>query len=322
MRIFLLFVVVYSYIFADAHIFVYHRFDDARHKSTSTSNEELRREFRYLKDNGYKVVPLKSIVDKLKAHESIPDNWVALTIDDSYKSFYQNGLPVFREFGYPFTLFVYVKATDKKYGDFMSWSEVREAKKYGEIQLHSYDHPHLVSLSDDDIIKDTKKAQEIFTKQMGYKATYYAYPFGEYNDRVKKAFVDMGYESVLNQNSGAIDSKSDVYDIDRTALVGKVNLKSKLRIKSLNAEVIIPKEYPQDKILKQIKAKVDKKYKSVEVYVTDHGWKRVKVKDGIVTYNLNKKLKKSRVRLIIKANNSTMTTKILVKGDKNVRKYL
>jgi peptidoglycan/xylan/chitin deacetylase (PgdA/CDA1 family) len=322
MRIFLLLIIISSYIFASSHIFVYHRFGDVKYKSTSTSVKELRKEFNYLKDNGYTVVPLKKIVDKLRAKQDIPDKWVALTIDDSYKSFYQNGLPIFKEFGYPFTLFVYVKATDKRYGDFMTWEQVRDAKKYGDIQLHSYSHPHLVSLSDEEIIKDTKKAQKIFKKEMGYDATYYAYPFGEYNDRVKSIFKSLGFESILNQNSGAVDSKSDVYDIDRIAMVGKVNLKPKLRINALNAQIMSPKAYPADKMLKEIKAKVDKSIKSVEVYVTDYGWKRVKVKDGILTYKLNKKLKKSRVRVIIKANNSKMTTKILVKGDKNARKYL
>lgn len=59
------------------------------------------------------MVPLEKIIEKLKRKETIPSNWVALTIDDAYKSFYTQGLPLFKEYNYPFTLYVYVKATQK-----------------------------------------------------------------------------------------------------------------------------------------------------------------------------------------------------------------
>jgi peptidoglycan/xylan/chitin deacetylase (PgdA/CDA1 family) len=296
-------------------MFVYHRFGDSKHKSTSTSIKELRSEFEYFKSNGYKVVKLDDIITKLKSNQDIPDNWVVLTIDDSYKSFYQNGLPIFKEYNYPFTLFVYIKATDKRYGDFMSWDQLRETKKYGDIQLHSYSHPHLVSSSDTKIKRDTQKAFDIFVKEMGYKPKYYAYPYGEFDDRVKEIIKSFGFEAVLNQNSGAINKNSNRFDIDRIALTGDNNIKQKLKTNSLNAKFISPKAYPKDSILKTIQATVDDSYKSVEVYITDYGWQRVKVNGGKIELTLNKKLKKNRVRLIIKAKNSTISTKILVKGD-------
>ena len=48
---------------ADAHIFVYHRFVDNRHPSTSTSLSELGKEFNYFKNNSYKVVKLETLVN-------------------------------------------------------------------------------------------------------------------------------------------------------------------------------------------------------------------------------------------------------------------
>lgn len=48
---------------ADAHIFVYHRFVDTRHPSTSTSLSELGKEFNYFKNNSYKVVKLETLVN-------------------------------------------------------------------------------------------------------------------------------------------------------------------------------------------------------------------------------------------------------------------
>ncbi len=60
----------------------------------------LRPEFNYLKKHNYRVVTLDDFVKKIEANEKIPDNWVAFTIDDGFKSFYTHGLKVFKEYNY------------------------------------------------------------------------------------------------------------------------------------------------------------------------------------------------------------------------------
>ena len=137
MKYFLLLCLSYLYLNSNGHIFVYHRFGDSKHESTNTSIKELEQQFDYLKRNNYEVVALSKMIDKLSKKENIPDNWVAFTIDDAYKSFYHNGLEIFKKYNYPFTLFVYVEATDKKYGDFMNGDELQVASKYGEVDVHA-----------------------------------------------------------------------------------------------------------------------------------------------------------------------------------------
>ena len=44
--------------------------------------------------------------------------------------------------------------------------------------------------------------------------------------------------SILNQNNGSVNINSDVYDLNRVALVGKVDLKEKLKYKTLAANCI------------------------------------------------------------------------------------
>ena len=74
MKYFLLLCLSYLYLNANAHIFIYHRFGDSKHESTNTSLEELEKEFIYFKNNGYEVVPLTKIIDKLKRKEEIAEN--------------------------------------------------------------------------------------------------------------------------------------------------------------------------------------------------------------------------------------------------------
>lgn len=76
-----------TFALADAHILVYHRFDEPRHASTDISIQNLRAQFEYFKNNGYEVVKLSRLVDAVNAGEPIPDNWIVITIDDGYKAF-------------------------------------------------------------------------------------------------------------------------------------------------------------------------------------------------------------------------------------------
>jgi len=314
MKYLFLLVISFSYIFANAHIFVYHRFADERYKSADTTLKELTRQFEYFKSNNYTVVPLSKILDKLEKNEEIPKKWIALTIDDAYKSFYDNGLEVFKKYNYPFSLYVYVEATQKHYGDYMSWDQIKEASKYGEIGLHSYSHPRLQNLSQKEIIEDTKKAFDIFVKNTGIKPKTYAYPYGEFTEDVKKTLKNnFSFRAILNQNTGSVNSKTDIFDIPRIALVGDVNINHKLRYKTFDAEWIEPKMFPKDGILRNITAKVDKKYTSLKLYITGEGWRDVEVNDGLVDIKLNLYLKRARSRVMIGPDVFTISNNIINK---------
>ena len=314
MRYLLLIVISYSYLFANAHIFVYHRFGDDSHRSTNTSIKELEKEFEYFKSNNYKVVPLEKIIEKINLKQDIPDNWIALTIDDAYKSFFTHGLDIFKKYNYPFTLYVYTQATNHKYGDFMTWEQVKEASKYGSIGLHSYSHPHLTHLSNKEIYKDTKKAYDIFTKKMGYTPKTYAYPYGEYSARVHKQLQIFNFDAILNQSTGSITKKTNTQDLHRAALVGNVNIEQKLRYKTFDVQWIAPLSFPENGILSNIQAKVNPKYKKLKLYITGEGWRDIKVNNGIINLKLNTYLKKARTRIMLGPDVFTISNNIIIKS--------
>ncbi|MEA3373983.1 MAG: polysaccharide deacetylase family protein [Campylobacterota bacterium] len=300
MRKFLFLALLPLLLWGDAHIFVYHRFGDPKHASTNTSIEVLRAEFEYFKKHGYEVISLKQLSDAFKQGKPIKENWVVLTIDDSYKSFYNNGLPLFKEYGYPFTLFIYIEAIDKKYNDFMTWEQIRETKKYGEIGLHSYGHHHMVSMTPEAIRKDTQKGFDSFFDHLGEKPKYYAYPFGEYDQKVRTEIESFGFDLIINQNSGAVDHQSDPNDLDRTALTGENLVAQKLRIKTLPTTWISPKGWPENGKLKSIHATIPPDIKHLEYYLSGHGWQRTKAENGIVNTDVNLSLKFKRSRLFLK----------------------
>ncbi|CAA6818221.1 MAG: Polysaccharide deacetylase [uncultured Sulfurovum sp.] len=290
---------------ADGHIFVYHRFDDNRYPSTNISTKELRKEFRYLKKNGYKVVPLIDIITKVNANEEVPKNWVAFTIDDGFKSFYTHGLSVFKEFNYPFTLFIAVKYTEKNYKDYVTWKQLKTIAKYGDIEFHSYGHGHFGQMSNEAIIKDMDKGLALMKKHLNYEPNLFVYPYGEYDDRVAEVIKPYGFKAVFNQNIGAVHGVcSDANDIDRSAVVGSNAHDFKLYLKFqelCGVSFQQPSVYPKNKIVKTVEVTLeDKSIKSADIFISNNGWTKVKVNNGKILWNANKKVKLNRIKIGVK----------------------
>jgi peptidoglycan/xylan/chitin deacetylase (PgdA/CDA1 family) len=305
-KVFSLLLLLSLYLFGDGHIFVYHRFDDTRYPTTNTSTKELRYEFNYFKNNGYKVVPLIDIVTKIKANEKVPNNWVALTIDDGFKTFYTNGLSIFKEFNYPFTLFIAVEYTEKKYKDYVSWKQLKEIVKHGNVEFHSYGHGHFGSMSDEAIKKDMDRGLALMKKHLNYEPNLFVYPYGEYDDRVEAVLEQYNFKAVFNQNIGAVHGEcSDEYDLDRSALVGKAPFKLYLKFKELcGVSFQQPTTFPKNKIVKRVEVTLDdKNITSAEIFISNNGWTRVKVNNGKILWNANKKVKLNRIKIGVKVKN-------------------
>lgn len=304
--ILLLFLLLSPYLLlADGHIFVYHRFDDNRYPTTNISTKELRKEFNYLKNNGYKVVPLIDIITKVNNNEEVPSKWVAFSIDDGFKSFYTHGLSVFKEYNYPFTLFIAVKYTEKNYKDYVSWKQLKTISKYGDIEFHSYGHGHFGQMSNEEIKADMDKGLALMKKHLNYEPNLFVYPYGEYDDRVSKVIQAYGFKAIFNQNIGAVQGVcSDANDIDRSAVVGSNanDFKLYLRFQELcGVSFQQPSIYPKNKIVKTVEVTLkDKSIKSADIFISNNGWTKVKVKDGKILWHANKKVKLNRIKIGVK----------------------
>lgn len=294
------------------HFFVLHRFNDTKHASTSISNANLEKHFRYLKKHNYYFATLDQIIAKLKKREPIPSNWVHFCIDDSYKSFYENGLPLFKKHKVPFTLYVYVEATERHYKDFMSWDQVKEAMKYGSIGVHSYGHKHMTKMTPEQMKVDTQKALTLLKKRLGFEPSTYAYPYGEYDATLQKVISSFNFDLIMNQNQGGFSHKSPLDDLDRIALTGKASLQAKLKITYLPAIWYKVDVDRKNRLLRSISLEIDPKFKSVECYISGDTWHKLKPKNGKITKIFNTKLKLNRSRIIIKTPDNAWTSQIII----------
>lgn len=301
-----------NFIYGDAHIFNYHRFDDYRYQSTNISTKKLIQNFEYLKKHNYEVVPLEKLLLTINSGQPVPNNWVVLTIDDGYKSFYNNGLEIFKKYNYPFTLFIYIKAIESNYGDFLTKDMIKEISKFGDIQLHGYSHANLVNMSNDEIKKDFTKAINFFEKNLGYRPKCISYPYGYYSNRVNQIAKENGFECILTQNYGAVFSQTKNIILDRSSFNDETKQDVMLAIEYLDVNWTKPLNFPKNGFIDDIKANLsDKNIKKAKLFISGYGWKNVDIIDGTLNFALNKPIKKDKFKIILKAGKKENTNFII-----------
>ena len=204
-----------------AVVFIYHRFGDDRYPSTNIKVGQFKAQLSWLADNHYQVWPLPKIVHYLQRGQSLPDHVVAITVDDAFQSFYENGYPLLKDRGLPFTLFVSTDGVDSKEADFMTWAELREVAAHGgSLADHTADHAHLPfrfkGESDmhwaDRVRADINRGQARLETEIGEGTNtdpkLFAYPYGEFTEDLMKLVGGLGYVA-FGQQDGALSAPLD-----------------------------------------------------------------------------------------------------------------
>ncbi len=250
-----------------AVVLMYHRFD-APYESTSISMETFVQQMEFFKTEGYRVVSLKELVSALQ-NRSLPSHgkWVALTIDDAYKSFLK-ARPVLETYQYPYTIFVNTEAVEKQYASSMTWEDLKQiaSSRWGTLSAHSHTHGHLLTMTPEQRKKDILLSVELIHKNTGVLPEFFSYPFGEVSQAFLeeiKGFRFEGRELFLAgfaTQSGPVGCSSDIFSLPRFAMnekYGTVDDLFKIKIQSRHLPVY--DYHPRNKAL-CLKEKRDKIY--------------------------------------------------------------
>ena len=124
-----------------------------------------------IKDLGYKFYDPKLFENEFINPKN--EKKILITIDDGFKSFYDEAWPYLKKNKIPFILFVSTEPVGKK--GYMSWDEIKEIdqSKIGYIGHHSHTHEYLIDMTDSEFIKDIETATKIFKKELGYVPTIF-----------------------------------------------------------------------------------------------------------------------------------------------------
>lgn len=204
-------------------VFVYHRFGDDRYPSTNISTDMFDKQLLYLKNNGFKVLSFGASVDYIN-DPSLPylGKVACITIDDGYKSFKENGLPVLKKYGFPSTMFINSETVGG--GSYLDWDELKYVHDQGvEIGNHSHSHAYFVNLPENVRVEkfkeDVQICQDAIRNNLGFIPDLFAYPYGEFDPDMQKALKAMGFRAAAAQNSGVMHL-DDMFAIPRFPMAG------------------------------------------------------------------------------------------------------
>lgn len=198
----------------------YHDFTEGVSSNDMILNiEDFRQQLQAIKDAELPVITMRQFLDWKQGKAKIPEQCVLLTIDDGWKATHTLALDVFKEFGYPFTVFLY-----KNYvgvgGRSMTHNEIREiAANGGTICSHSVSHQNMSSRGgksaeayDAWLLEELEESHRFLEETFGDTGSVikaFAYPYGIYNDRVIELATEVGYEAAFTVNG-----KKTVWEVE------------------------------------------------------------------------------------------------------------
>jgi len=123
---------------------------------------------------------------------------ISYTFDDGIRDQYELAYPMLQEAGIRATFFVITsvipnrqeEVAAKKPGSAggISWEKLREMAAAGhEIASHSWSHPNLPKLNDQQLRNEIEKADSSIASRLGKAPLTFAYPYNAFDDRVRAA---------------------------------------------------------------------------------------------------------------------------------------
>ena len=203
-----------------ASVFLYHRFDEPDKPSTNISSSLFRAHLAELTSGPYHVMPLGEIADSLASGKPLPQQAVAITLDDGFLSAYRHAWPLLRKAGLPFTLFISTDALDEKQKGAITWDQLREMMAGGQAAIghHGAAHLHMPQTSEAVKRADIEKARARFAAELGLLPEIFAYPYGEYSKEDRALIMQMGFRAAFAEQSGPVHSGSDRFALPRFVL--------------------------------------------------------------------------------------------------------
>ncbi|MDE0060206.1 MAG: polysaccharide deacetylase family protein [Defluviicoccus sp.] len=204
---------------SSAVVFMYHRFGENTLPSTNTTIAQLDAHIQTLKSGRFTVLPLPQIVAAIREKRQLPDRTVGLSVDDAFRSLYDEGWPRLRQAGLPFTLFVATDPIDRGFRNYMGWDQIRELAAAGvTIGSQTASHPHMPLLPPGKNADELARSNRRFEQELGKRPVLFAYPFGEISSAARSEVDKAGFVAAFGQHSGVLYPDADHLYLPRFAM--------------------------------------------------------------------------------------------------------
>ena len=175
--------------------------------------DTLEAELSWLKTNGYSSITFDDLARHLTQGDSLPAKPVIISFDDDWENQFTYGLPLLKKYGFTATFYIWVVVVGMKHH--MTWDEVKELDAEGmQIGCHSLTHPFLQRIrSDETLRREIFVSKQRIEEHIGKPVTSFAYPFGQYNERVIAFVKAAGFTSARSTWPGVVHSPDGLFSL-------------------------------------------------------------------------------------------------------------
>lgn len=214
-------------------ILCYHRFTAGRSTSRmEVSAEDFARQLQALRDGGWTVAPLKTVLGFVAGRNGVAPRTVAITIDDGYRSAYEIAVPILKRFNDPATLFVYTDFVGTGAG--VTWPQLEEVKRDGliDVQSHSKTHPDLnkrlpgetPAAYEKRLHTEVDAPLEVLGRHGLADTAVFAFPYGATNPQVEAVLRAAGYPAAVTVARGGNPGWAPPFLLRRDMIFGDDSL--------------------------------------------------------------------------------------------------
>jgi peptidoglycan/xylan/chitin deacetylase (PgdA/CDA1 family) len=209
-------------------VLCYHAVSDGWPHLLSVRREDFERQLSFLLSRGYRPATAR---EAITGHGKL----FHVTFDDAFTSV-RNAVPVLERLSVPATIFVCsglaargeplhireLAGEADAHGEelrTLDWKELRELAGAGRIEIgaHTVSHAHLRALPDDELERELVESKARIEDELGRPCPLFAYPYGEHDDRVRRAARAAGFDVAFGLQPESA-SWNDAYRLPRVGV--------------------------------------------------------------------------------------------------------
>jgi peptidoglycan/xylan/chitin deacetylase (PgdA/CDA1 family) len=205
----------------------YNNFSEKCKQSSCIPAQVFDQQMKYLKDNGYRVIPMSEFIDFLYYRSAIPKRSVVITIDGGHRSAYDIAYPILKKYGLPATFFVYTDSIGIN-ETALTWDQLKQLKADG-FEVGSFAFPNrdleVKKENEDDqaytvrIKREILLSKQIIDKKLSQDTPYLAFPSGEYDRNLLNISDQVGYKMAFTMQPGSNPFFSDPLSLKRNMIL-------------------------------------------------------------------------------------------------------
>jgi peptidoglycan/xylan/chitin deacetylase (PgdA/CDA1 family) len=191
---------------------------------------KFRKQMEAIKNAGLPVIPMADFQAWKRGEKDIADKSIVITIDDGWKAVHTDAFPILKEFGFPFTLFLYKNYVDGG-GKALTSAMITEMMKHGAtIGSHSVSHPYPGAVKsksrkspadfDAFLRHEFGESKRFLEAKFGVPVRTYAYPGGYHTEQMFPVAAELGYQHLFTVLPGKIRRSHDDHALPRYIILG------------------------------------------------------------------------------------------------------